>query len=55
MSVLTEKIEGMRRQLAVNSNSSASDIESIQTIELLGEGTVSTSTCVWLLRLSRML
>jgi predicted Ser/Thr protein kinase len=29
----------MRRQLAVNSNSSAQDMESIQTVELLGEGT----------------
>jgi hypothetical protein len=29
----------MRRQLAVNSNSSAQDMESIQTMELLGEGT----------------
>ena len=29
----------MRRQVAVNSNSSAQDMESIQTIELLGEGT----------------
>lgn len=29
----------MRRQLAVNSNTSAQDLESIQTVELLGEGT----------------
>jgi hypothetical protein len=29
----------MRRQLAVNSNTSAQDMESIQTVELLGEGT----------------
>lgn len=34
-----ERIEQMRRQLAVNTNSSAQDIESITTIELLGEGT----------------
>ncbi|GBF87741.1 hypothetical protein Rsub_00452 [Raphidocelis subcapitata] len=34
-----DRIESMRRQLAVNSNTSAQDMESIQTIELLGEGT----------------
>ncbi|KAJ9524730.1 hypothetical protein QJQ45_024366 [Haematococcus lacustris] len=37
--ITLERIEGMRRQLAVNSNSSAADIDSIQTNELLGEGT----------------
>lgn len=34
-----ERIESMRRQLAVNSNTSTQDLESIQTTELLGEGT----------------
>jgi hypothetical protein len=34
-----ERIETMRRQLAVNTNSSAQDLESIRTLELLGEGT----------------
>eukprot|EP00878_Enallax_costatus_P013393 GHUV01014005.1.p1 GENE.GHUV01014005.1~~GHUV01014005.1.p1 ORF type:complete len:832 (+),score=111.45 GHUV01014005.1:893-3388(+) len=34
-----ERIETMRRQLAVNTNTSLQDIGSIQTIELLGEGT----------------
>lgn len=34
-----DRVEHMRRQLAVNSNSSAQDMESIQTVELLGEGT----------------
>jgi hypothetical protein len=29
----------MRRLLAVNSNSSTQDLESIQAVELLGEGT----------------
>lgn len=37
--LLAERIENMRRQLAVNSNTSAQDLESIQTLELLGEGT----------------
>lgn len=39
VSLPADRIENMRRQLAVNSNSSAQDMESIQTIELLGEGT----------------
>ncbi|WIA08278.1 hypothetical protein OEZ85_007721 [Tetradesmus obliquus] len=34
-----ERIEAMRRTLAVSSNSSVQDMESIQTTELLGEGT----------------
>lgn len=34
-----DRIENMRRQLAVNSNTSTQDMESIQTVELLGEGT----------------
>ncbi|KIY94478.1 hypothetical protein MNEG_13483 [Monoraphidium neglectum] len=34
-----DRIENMRRQLAVNSNSIAQDLESIQTVDLLGEGT----------------
>lgn len=34
-----DRVEQMRRQLAVNSNTSAQDMESIQTVELLGEGT----------------
>jgi len=34
-----DRIENMRRQLAVNSNTSAQDMESIQTVDLLGEGT----------------
>lgn len=34
-----DRVEHMRRQLAVNSNSSAQDMDSIQTVELLGEGT----------------
>jgi hypothetical protein len=44
----------MRRQLAVNSNTSAQDLESIQTVELLGEGTFGkvrarccARVCVW--------
>lgn len=36
---IKDRIENMRRQLAVNSNSSLQDIGSIQTIELLGKGT----------------
>lgn len=35
----TDRIENMRRQLAVNSNTSMQDMQSIQTVELLGEGT----------------
>jgi hypothetical protein len=35
----TDRVEHLRRQLAVNSNTSAQDMESIQTVELLGEGT----------------
>ena len=35
----------MRRQLSVNSNSSAQDIESITTLDLLGEGNFGK---VWL-------
>lgn len=35
----------MRRQLAVSTNSSAQDIESITTIEMLGEGTVGGVCC----------
>lgn len=34
-----DRVENLRRQLNVNSNSSAQDMESIQTVELLGEGT----------------
>jgi hypothetical protein len=34
-----ERIENMRRQLAVNNNTAAADIESIQVVELLGQGT----------------
>lgn len=34
-----DRVEQMRRTLAVNSNTSAQDMESIQTVELLGEGT----------------
>jgi len=34
-----DRIEAMRRQLAVNSNSSAQDLESIRAVELIGEGT----------------
>ncbi|KAL6760519.1 kinase-like domain-containing protein [Haematococcus lacustris] len=37
--ITLERIEGMRRRLAVESNSSAADIDSIQTNDLLGEGT----------------
>ena len=36
-----DKIEQMRRQLAVSNNSSAADIEGILTIRVLGEGSVS--------------
>jgi predicted Ser/Thr protein kinase len=36
---LADRVEHLRRQLAVNSNTSAQDMESIQTVELLGEGT----------------
>lgn len=47
--ITLERIELMRRQLAVNTNSSTADIESIQTLEMLGEGTfgkVWVSMCV---------
>ncbi|KAJ9511825.1 hypothetical protein QJQ45_004378 [Haematococcus lacustris] len=37
--ITLERIEGMRRRLAVNSISSAADVDSIQTNDLLGEGT----------------
>jgi hypothetical protein len=37
--LLAERIEAMRRTLAVSTNSSVQDMESIQTTELLGEGT----------------
>lgn len=33
-----ERIEKMRKQLSVNSNTSLQDIDSIQTIQLLGQG-----------------
>jgi hypothetical protein len=36
---LADRVEQLRRQLAVNSNTSAQDMESIQSVELLGEGT----------------
>ena len=35
----------MRRQLAVNSNTSAQDLESIQCMEMLGEGTFGKVGC----------
>lgn len=38
-SVPAERIESMRRQLAVNTNTSAQELDSIQCLELLGEGT----------------
>jgi predicted Ser/Thr protein kinase len=34
-----DRIEAMRRQLAVNSNTALQDIGSIQQLELLGKGT----------------
>jgi hypothetical protein len=37
--LIAERIEAMRHTLAVSSNSSVQDMESIQTTELLGEGT----------------
>lgn len=39
MCCCADRVEQMRRTLAVNSNTSAQDMESIQTVELLGEGT----------------
>jgi hypothetical protein len=49
-----DRIENMRRQLAVNSNSIAQDLESIQTVDLLGEGTFGKvgarrgpAVCLW--------
>ena len=41
----SDRIESMRRQLAVNSNTSAQDLESIQCLEMLGEGTFGKVGC----------
>lgn len=43
----------MRRQLAVSSNTVAQDLESIQTVELLGEGTFGKVRAVWRARQHR--